>query len=75
MRDNFRPTIRLATNILLVIGTFAVALNIAPISKRAKLKNPFKEIQYTWHSEYEKIVYQKYRTLSGLRRGKNLIMR
>ena len=27
MRANFRPNIRLATNILLVIGTFAIALN------------------------------------------------
>ena len=31
MRSNFRPNIRLATNILLVIGTFAIALTIAPI--------------------------------------------
>ena len=30
MRSNFRPNIRLATNILLVIGTFAITLNIAP---------------------------------------------
>ena len=28
MRSNFRPNIRLATNILLVIGTFTIALNI-----------------------------------------------
>ena len=33
MRSNFRPNIRLATNILLVIGTFAIALKIAPIAK------------------------------------------
>tara|TARA_B100000941_G_C28022457_1_gene310729 strand:- start:225 stop:350 length:126 start_codon:yes stop_codon:yes gene_type:complete len=32
MRSNFRPKIRLATNVLLVIGTFAVALKIAPIA-------------------------------------------
>ena len=32
MRSNFRPNIRLATNILLVIGTFAIALKIAPIA-------------------------------------------
>ena len=32
MRSNFRPNIRLATNILLVIGTFAIALKIAPIT-------------------------------------------
>ena len=31
MRDNFRPNIRLATNILLVIGTFAIAFHLAPI--------------------------------------------
>ena len=32
MRSNFRPNIRLATNILLVIGTFAIALKITPIA-------------------------------------------
>ena len=39
MRSNFRPNIRLATNILLVIGTFAIALKIAPIAKVYKEKN------------------------------------
>ncbi len=33
MRSNFRPNIRLATNILLVIATFAIALNITPITE------------------------------------------
>ena len=33
MRSNFRPNIRLATNILLVIGTFAIALKISPIAE------------------------------------------
>ena len=33
MRSNFRPNIRLATNILVVIGTFAIALKIAPIAE------------------------------------------
>ena len=33
MRSNFRPNIRLATNILLVIGTFAIALKITPIAE------------------------------------------
>ena len=39
MRSNFRPNIRLATNILLVIGTFAIALKIAPIAKVYQEKN------------------------------------
>ena len=39
MRSNFRPNIRLATNIILVIGTFAVALNIAPIANVYQEKN------------------------------------
>ncbi len=39
MRSNFRPNIRLATNILLVIGTFAVASNISPIAEVYKEKN------------------------------------
>ena len=33
MRSNFRPNIRLATNVLLVIGTFTIALKLAPIAK------------------------------------------
>ena len=32
MRSNFRPNIPLATSIFLVIGTFAIALKIAPIA-------------------------------------------
>jgi len=39
MRSNFRPNIRLATNILLVVGTFAIALKITPISQVYKEKN------------------------------------
>ncbi|WP_257473250.1 hypothetical protein [Prochlorococcus marinus] len=38
MRSNFRPNIRLATNILLVVGTFAIALKITPIAKVFKEK-------------------------------------
>ena len=43
MRDNFRPNVRLTTNILMVIGTFLIAFNIAPIAKRARLENLCKE--------------------------------
>ena len=39
MRSNFRPNIRLATNILLVIGTFVIALKIAPIAVVYQEKN------------------------------------
>ena len=39
MRSNFRPNIRLVTNILLVFGTFAIALNIAPIAEVYQEKN------------------------------------
>ena len=39
MRSNFRPNIRLASNILLVIGTFAIALEIAPIAEVYQEKN------------------------------------
>ena len=39
MRSNFRPNIRLATNILLVIGTFAIAFKIAPIAEVYQEKN------------------------------------
>ncbi len=39
MRSNFRPNILLATNIFLVIGTFAIALKIAPIAVVYQKKN------------------------------------
>ena len=38
MRANFQPNIRLATNILLVIGTFVIALKIAPMRRYIKKK-------------------------------------
>ena len=36
MRDNFRPNVRLATNILMVIGTFLIAFNLSKISTRTR---------------------------------------
>ena len=33
MRDNFRPNVRIVTNILMVIGTFLIAFNLASIGK------------------------------------------
>ena len=39
MKSNFRPNIRLAINILLVIGAFAIALKISPIAEVYKEKN------------------------------------
>ncbi len=39
MRSNFRPNTRLATNIFLVIGTFAISLKIAPIAVVYQEKN------------------------------------
>jgi len=39
MRSNIRPNIRLVTNILIVIGTFAIALKITPIAEVYKEKN------------------------------------
>ena len=39
MRSNFRPNIRLATNILIVVATFAIALNISPIAELYQEKN------------------------------------
>ena len=56
MRDNFRPNVRLTTNILMVIGAFLIAFNISPIAKRARLENLCKELQYTWHRDYKKRV-------------------
>ena len=37
MRDNFRPNVRLTTNILIVIGTFSIASNLVPIAKQARI--------------------------------------
>ena len=39
MRSNIRSNIRIATNILLVIGTFTVALKVSPIAELYKKKN------------------------------------
>ena len=36
MRNNFRPNVRLATNILMVIGTFLIAYKIGSIGKYEK---------------------------------------
>ena len=34
MRDNFRPNVRLTTNILMVIGTFLIAINLSKTGKQ-----------------------------------------
>ena len=39
MRSNFRPNIRLASNILLVIATFAIVLKLKPIAQVYQEKN------------------------------------
>ena len=39
MRSNLRPNFRIATNILLVIGTFAIVSNIKPIAVLYQEKN------------------------------------
>ena len=36
MRDNFRPNVRLTTNILMVIGTFLIAFNLGLLNKNEK---------------------------------------
>ena len=47
MISNFQPNIRLTTNVLLVIGTFAIALKIAPIAEIYQEKNLY--IRYLKH--------------------------
>ena len=39
MRSNLRPNFQLAKNILIVIGTFAIALKISPIAEVYQEKN------------------------------------
>ena len=36
MRDNFRPNVRLTTNILMVFGIFLIAFNLVSIGKQDK---------------------------------------
>ena len=36
MRDNFRPNVRLTTNILMVVGTFLIAFNLSKISTQSR---------------------------------------
>ena len=43
MRDNFRPNVRLTTNILMVIGTFSIAFNLAPIAKESRVRSVCRE--------------------------------
>jgi len=47
MRSNFRPNIRLASNILFVIGTFVIAFKITPIAEVYQEKNLY--IKYLKH--------------------------
>ena len=37
MRDNFRPNLRLTTNILMVVGTFLIAINLGSVGKQDKI--------------------------------------
>ena len=46
MRKTVRSNIRLATNFLLVIGTFSVAFNLAQIAKESRLKYLCNEFEY-----------------------------
>jgi len=39
MRSNFRPNIRLASNILLIIATFAIVLKLKPMAEVYQEKN------------------------------------
>ena len=57
MRSNFRPNIRLATNILLFIGTFAIALKIAPIAEVYEGKKSMYKIFKTSNTSWQ--AYQK----------------
>ena len=43
MRDNFRPNVRLTTNILMVISTFSIAFNLAPIGKEGRIRSVCRE--------------------------------
>ena len=44
--SNFRTNLRQVTNILLVIGTFLIAINLFPISRKAKIEQLCTEVNY-----------------------------
>ena len=70
MRDNFRPNVRLTTNILLVIGTFLIAFNLSKISLGDRDRDSqIKEDCARWDADAitEKEFYEKY----GIPQGSN----
>ena len=46
MSSNLRANISLTTNILLVVGTFLLVLNLAPINRKAKIEQLCTEYNY-----------------------------
>ena len=46
MSSNLKANISLITNILLVVGTFLIAFNLHPISRKAKIESLCNEIDY-----------------------------
>ena len=69
MRDNFRPNLRLTTNILLVIGTFLIAFKIGSLNKYPKIYQQRKAdcagIAAVDLPEYQKDFLKKYNLESG----------
>ena len=61
MRDNFRPNVRLTTNILIVIGTFSIASNLAPIAKQARIGLICREGFTAFTAQYSGIEEDYYR--------------
>ena len=63
MRDNFRPNLRLVTNILMVIGTFLIAFNLASIGKedREFIQRRDDCADATWRVTSPKELIKKYK--------------
>ena len=61
MRDNFRPNVRLTTNILMVIGTFSIAFNLVPIAKQARIELICREGISAFAAQYSGIDEDFYR--------------
>ena len=58
MSSNLRANISLTTNILLVVGTFLLVLNFAPINRKAKIEQLCTEYNYLrGHKDHR---YRKY---------------
>ena len=68
MRDNFRPNLRLTTNILLVIGTFLIAFKIGSLNHHTKIYQQRKKriMDHISSEDYPKLTDDELNALKAL---------